>query len=195
MQQEKPSAVNLPNALTLFRLLLIPVFIYLMSINLMMPALAVFIVASLTDILDGYIARKYNLITDIGKLFDPLADKLMVLSLLFMLAYKGIAPRSAIIILFIKELLMMIGGVLLLKKDKVVYSMKIGKIAQFVTVIALILCFFHEQFAEWGKQVHLWLLWVGVGLSLLSLIYYAKINGVQLLNKEPAPNTTKNKGE
>ncbi|HPY94510.1 MAG TPA: CDP-alcohol phosphatidyltransferase family protein, partial [Clostridia bacterium] len=80
MDKQKQNNLNLPNALTMLRLALIPVFIYLMAKDQMMPALAVFITASLTDILDGWIARRWNLITDFGKLFDPLTDKLMVLS-------------------------------------------------------------------------------------------------------------------
>lgn len=194
MQQNKPSAVNLPNALTLFRFLLIPVFIYLMSIDQMMPALAVFIIASLTDILDGWIARKYNLITDFGKLFDPLADKLMVLSLLMMFVVKDIAPFAAIAILFVKEMLLMIGGILLLKRNLVVYSQRIGKIAQFVTVVALILCFFHKQFNAWGYPVHLYVLWTSVGLAILSFIFYFRTNGVQLLNSN-AKKTNNKEGE
>ncbi len=194
MQQNKPSAVNLPNALTLFRFLLIPVFIYLMSIDQMMPALAVFIIASLTDILDGWIARKYNLITDFGKLFDPLADKLMVLSLLMMFVVKDIAPFAAIAILFIKEMLLMIGGILLLKRNLVVYSQRIGKIAQFVTVLALILCFFHKQFNAWGYPIHLYVLWTSVGLAILSFIFYFRTNGVQLLNSN-AKKTNNIEGE
>ncbi|MDI9521407.1 MAG: CDP-diacylglycerol--glycerol-3-phosphate 3-phosphatidyltransferase [Bacillota bacterium] len=195
MQQKKPSAVNLPNALTLFRLMLIPVFIHLMNIDRMKAALVVFLVASLTDVLDGWIARKYNLITDFGKLFDPLADKLMVLSLLTMMAVKGIAPLSAIIVLLVKEMIMMIGGVLLLKKNLVVHAEKIGKIAQFVTVVALILCFFHKEFETLGFPLHLWLLWIGVGLAIISLFYYAKTNGVKLFQKKPDENPKTNEGE
>ena len=180
MQTKKPANFNVPNALTLLRLLLIPVFIWLMFTDRMMPALFVFVFASLTDIADGWIARRYNLITDFGKLFDPLADKLMVLSVMSALALKGIAPWSAIIILLAKEMLMLLGGLLLLKKKVVVYSMPIGKAAQFVTVAALVLCFFHEQFLAWGSPVHLWMLWTGVGLAILSLFYYARHNGMKL---------------
>ncbi|NLM86493.1 MAG: phosphatidylglycerophosphate synthase [Clostridiales bacterium] len=183
MRKEKPSNFNVPNALTMLRLLLIPVFIYLMHIGLMREALYVFVFASLTDLLDGWIARKYNLITDFGKLFDPLADKLMVLSVMAMLAIKGIAPLAAILILLVKELLMFIGGFLLLRKHIVVYSLPLGKVAQFVTVAALVLCFFHAEFDTWGYPVHLWLLWVGVGLAILSLLYYFKHNGMKLFEE------------
>lgn len=192
MPQEKSAIVNVPNALTLLRLLLIPVFVWLISINRMMWALAVFAFASLTDILDGWIARRYNLITDFGKLLDPLADKLMVLSVMLSLALKGITPWAAIIILFVKEGLMMLGGILLLRKKVVVYSMPLGKVAQFVTVLALLLCFFHERFDAIGTPVHLWTLWLGVGLAVLSFFYYAKHNGPKLFDKEAEKNKENN---
>ncbi len=73
--------MNLPNKLTIFRVLLIPVFLILLNLNSkigVLGALTVFIIASITDQLDGYIARKYKLITDFGKFMDPLADKLLV---------------------------------------------------------------------------------------------------------------------
>ena len=75
--------MNLPNKLTIFRVLLIPVFLILLNLNSkigVLGALTVFIIASITDQLDGYIARKYKLITDFGKFMDPLADKLLVLA-------------------------------------------------------------------------------------------------------------------
>lgn len=186
MQTEKPSALNLPNALTLLRLLLIPVFITLMCRDQMMPALGVFLFASITDVADGWIARKYNLITDFGKLFDPLADKLMVLSVMTMLVIKGIAPLAAVIILVLKELLMLVGGFLLMKKHVVVYSLPIGKTAQFITVLGLVLCFFHETFAGWTWPLHLVVLWLGVALALVSMVYYGLRNGPKLFDEPQA---------
>lgn len=177
MRQDKPSNLNMPNALTVLRLLLIPAVCRLIHADRMMLALALFVFASLTDIADGYIARRYKLITDFGKLVDPLADKLMVIAVLVSLGLKGIAPIVAIVMLILKELLMLLGGFLLFaKKDFVVYSMPLGKVAQFVTVMALILCFFHERFDAWGYPVHVWLLWAGVALSLVALFYYARLN-------------------
>lgn len=186
MQTEKPSALNLPNALTLLRLLLIPVFITLMCRDQMMPALGVFLFASITDVADGWIARKYNLITDFGKMFDPLADKLMVLSVMTILVIKGIAPLAAVIILVLKELLMLVGGFLLMKKHVVVYSLPIGKTAQFITVLGLVLCFFHETFAAWSWPLHLVVLWLGVALALVSMVYYGLRNGPKLFDEPQA---------
>lgn len=183
MEKQKPSNLNLPNALTLLRLLLIPVFLYLMHIDQMMPALGVFLFASLTDLVDGWIARHYHLVTDLGKLFDPLADKLMVLSVVVMLTVKGIIPLAAIIILLVKEGLMLLGGWLLLRKKIVVYALPLGKIGQVVLVAALVLCFFHYHFTAWGYPVHLWLLWTGVGFAIISLLHYARRNGPKLFTQ------------
>lgn len=185
MDHDKPSNLNLPNALTVLRLLMVPAVCILISQGRMMPALAVFVLASLTDLADGYIARRCQLITDFGKLMDPLADKLMVIAVMVSLALQGIAPPAAIAVLFCKELAMLLGGLLLYaKKDFVVYSKPVGKAAQFVTVTALILCFFHDRFAALGYPVHLWLLWTGVGLSLIALFYYAKSNFFPLFRPE-----------
>lgn len=188
MQEQKPAVFNLPNALTMMRMLLIPVFWLLMANNQLNWALAVFVLASITDVLDGWIARHYNLITNFGKLFDPLADKLMVLSVMISLVLRGIVPLAALLILLCKELLMLLGGFLLLRRKIVVYSERLGKIAQFVTLLGLCLCFFHQKFAELGRPIHLWVLWTGIGLAMLSLFYYARRNGVKLLkNHQPNP--------
>ncbi len=170
---DKQKIFNAPNALTLLRLLLIPVYwVLMMGRNDEMSALLVFVIASLTDLLDGYIARKYNLITDFGKLFDPLADKLMVLSVLLTLVLKGIAPLAVMLILLVKELIMMIGGYLMLRRKVVVYSRPIGKTAQFVIVLALLACFFRKDFS--GFPLHLGLLWTGVALTIAALCYYTR---------------------
>ena len=83
---------TIPNVLTMIRLLLVPVFVVLFLKGHKMASLGVFIAASLTDMLDGYLARKLNQITDFGKLFDPLADKLMVLSAMVCQGIAGVFP-------------------------------------------------------------------------------------------------------
>lgn len=175
---------TVPNILTVIRLLLIPVFISLMNQNQMMKALVVFVIASLTDAIDGYIARNYNAISDFGKLLDPLADKLMVLSLMLSMLSKNIVPLSAIIILLVKEALMIIGGIFLLNKNKVVYALTIGKISQFVVVLALISCFFSDFFIKNQLYVHTWLIWTGVALAVASLVYYCFVNICSLFKKQ-----------
>lgn len=183
MGMKRPENLNVPNTLTVFRLLLIPVFCWLMWRGQEMAALFVFLFASLTDLLDGYIARKYNLITDFGKLMDPLADKIMVLSMMVMLVIKGMAPDAAVVILVIKELIMVLGGLYALRAKKVVvFSKPVGKVAQFVTVAGLVLCFFHAHFVPPVLPWHLIVLWAGVGLALVALVFYARAF-LDILNK------------
>ncbi len=169
----KEKILNVPNVLTILRMLLIPVYWVLFMNNYVYTALAVFVIASLTDLLDGYIARKHNLITNFGKLMDPLADKLMVLSVMLSQALKGYLPWLPLIILFVKELLMVLGGVVMLRKKIVVYSQAIGKIAQTCVVCALILTFFKAAFDSIGVPVHLIVLWIAVALTLAALVFYA----------------------
>ena len=95
--------MNLPNQLTILRVILIPFFVFF----LLSPsfegygnyiAVAIFIVASLTDFLDGYLARKHNLVTNFGKFMDPLADKLLVISALICMIDVGLVPAWMVII-------------------------------------------------------------------------------------------------
>lgn len=175
MGKKRPDNLNVPNTLTVLRLLLIPVFCWLMWRGQELPALYVFLFASFTDLVDGYIARRYNLVTDFGKLMDPLADKVMVLAVMITLVLKGMAPAAAVIILLVKELIMVLGGIYALRrKSVVVFSKPVGKIAQFITVIGLVLCFFHEHFVAPALPWHLIVLWTGVALALVALVYYAR---------------------
>ncbi len=165
---------TIPNVLTMLRLALVPVFIVLFFQGQRKIALVVFIIASLTDLLDGYLARKLNQITDFGKLFDPLADKLMVLSALVCHGIAGTFPWAAIIIVGIKELLMVLGGAYMLKKGVVVYANMYGKVATVAFMISLILAFFHEELAAAGFPLDQILLWISVALALLAIAVYAQ---------------------
>ena len=185
MEKEREKIWNVPNVLTMIRLLLIPVYWVLMSRDYYYTALAVYVVASLTDLADGYIARKYNQITNFGKLMDPLADKLMVLSVMLSLVIKGILPALPLIILAVKEGLMVLGGAVMLKRGVVVYSKFIGKLAQTLVVCSLILSFFHEYWTRIGVPVHRILLWIAVVTTLCALVFYAASCVKQL--KEPLP--------
>ena len=167
---------TIPNVLTMIRLLLVPVFVVVYFRTTAEPkyaALAIFAAASLTDMLDGYLARKLNQITDFGKLFDPLADKLMVLSALVCQAVTGVFPWAAVIVVACKELVMVLGGLFMLSRDVVVYSNIVGKAAQVCFILSLILSFFHVPLAEWGTRLDLILLWITVGLAVLAMVVYA----------------------
>ena len=106
---------NIPNVLTMLRIILIPVFVAVVFSTPhdrdKIAALVIFAAASITDMFDGMLARKLNQITDFGKLFDPLADKVMVVTAMVCQALIGVFPWIAIIIVGVKELIMMLGGI------------------------------------------------------------------------------------
>ena len=92
----------IPNVLTIIRFILVPVIIATLAVNNYKAGLIIFIISSITDVLDGIIARKCNAISDFGKLMDPLADKLTQLSVILTLAIKRIIPTWIIVILCLK---------------------------------------------------------------------------------------------
>ncbi len=172
---------NVPNTLTLIRMLLIPVYLVLFTQGKKYPALFVFLAASFTDLLDGMIARRYHLITDLGKLMDPLADKLMVLTVMFSLAIGNdsippTVPWAAVCIVLGKEMLLMLGGLLMLRRHIVVYSFMIGKVAHCLFISGLTASFFHEWFSRvcpgWFMTPDQILLWVAVACTLAALVFY-----------------------
>ena len=125
--------MNLPNILTLLRIISVPFIGYMLYVEEYTIALVLFIASGLTDILDGYIARKMNSISSFGKLADPFADKLVQVTALAILYTKGVVPWAVLAIVCIKEALQLLGGFNLFKKKNiVVYSSKIGKIASFI---------------------------------------------------------------
>ena len=156
---------NVPNVLTMLRLALIPVFVALFAAGHDKLALLTFLVASFTDFLDGYLA--------FGKLMDPLADKVMVCTALLCQGIKGVFPWAAIAIVMGKELLMVLGGVFMLRNDVVVYSNMLGKLAQCSFILALTLSFFHAEFVAWGYPLDRLVLWLSVIMTICALIDYA----------------------
>ena len=116
MKEARPEQIwTIPNVLTMIRLALIPLYWVLMVRGQTYQALAVYVAASLTDLADGYIARKYHQITNFGKLMDPVADKVMVLSVMLSMVLplggrEPVLPWAPFIILLSKELLMILGG-------------------------------------------------------------------------------------
>ena len=175
---------NVPNVLTMLRIVLIPVFVIVFfgapEGKDRIAALVVFAAASITDMFDGMLARKLNQITDFGKLFDPLADKVMVVTALICNAavVPQVFPWTAIIIVAAKELIMLAGGMFMLSKDVVVYSNYVGKTAQVFFILSLLLSFFHpsleaSEFRILGMTPDVLLLWITVALALAALAVYA----------------------
>ncbi|NSW90647.1 MAG: CDP-alcohol phosphatidyltransferase family protein [Firmicutes bacterium] len=139
--------MNIPNILTTIRFFLIPIFGYFLYEGQYIWSVIVLTISGLTDILDGFIARKFNMVTSWGKLADPLADKLMQLTALILLSAKNKIPLIIVIIFILKELMMVIGSYLLYKQDKVVVSANwYGKMATVIIYFAVILIMFNVPY-------------------------------------------------
>ena len=164
--------MNLPNKLTILRTVMIPFFILFLYTDWFhgydkIIAAVIFIAASLTDMLDGKIARKYNLVTNFGKFMDPLADKLSLVTLLGLFVSDGQIPLWVLAIILVKEVTMVIGGGVALKRGVVVYALPIGKVTTVVFVLSIIARFLALT------QIADTLLWISVALSMVALIWYA----------------------
>ena len=129
---------HVPNILTIIRFLLIPFIIYFLAINQYIVGVILFIISGITDVVDGAIARKFNFITDFGKLMDPLADKLTQISVLATLMIKELIPVWILAIVIAKEAVMIAGASFLYGRDVVVSSKWFGKLATVLFFIAIV---------------------------------------------------------
>lgn len=163
---------NFPNILATIRLLLVPVVIYLIMKDSMTAALIVFLVACATDLLDGFIARKYNLVTRLGIWLDPLADKLMAVSIIICFVAKGILPLFVAVVIFIKEFLMLFGGLLVIRKHEVAPANSFGKVASFILNVAVASGFLYKVLDPY----YLWATYVALAFSILAFVQYVVKN-------------------
>ncbi len=137
--------MNIPNALTLVRFALVPVFGVFLYTEQYLVAVILFFIGGLTDVLDGYIARKFNMITSWGKLADPAADKLMQLAALIVLTMLGRIPVLIMVIVTAKEVFMGLGSIHLYKKDNHVVSANwYGKLATVIFYFAILIVIFFD---------------------------------------------------
>ena len=134
---------DIPNVLSIIRIMLVPVFVCLFLTDRVGVAVIVFIISGITDVLDGYIARKYNFISNMGKILDPFADKLMQFSAFVCLYISHLVPLWMPVVYFIKEIATLIAAILVFKKGNVVVKSHVfGKLATFfvfafVSLVAL----------------------------------------------------------
>ena len=166
---------NIPNILTIIRFILIPFIFTSVVNNDYLVAIIIFTISAMTDVLDGYIARKYNYITDLGKLIDPLADKLTQVSLLLSLAILKILPWWIFAIVFIKECVMVISASVLYKrKDVVVYSKWYGKLATVLFYLSIVFSLIINQFhIQMPFKIDLYLYYLAILATIFSLIMYS----------------------
>ncbi|MEE1257296.1 MAG: CDP-diacylglycerol--glycerol-3-phosphate 3-phosphatidyltransferase [Lachnospiraceae bacterium] len=188
--------MNLPNKLTVFRVVLIVPFVLLLLggyrqwgwlsailgeaiVYTDYIALVIFVIASLTDLLDGKIARKYNLVTNFGKFMDPLADKLLVCAALICLIEMGRIPSWIVIIIISREFI--ISGFRLVASDNnvVIAASYWGKFKTTFQMVMVCLMLVNIPALELVTQI---IMWIATALTLISLVDYVVKNKNVLLN-------------
>ncbi|MDD7221925.1 MAG: CDP-diacylglycerol--glycerol-3-phosphate 3-phosphatidyltransferase [Oscillospiraceae bacterium] len=146
--------MNLPNKLTLLRIIMIPVFVVLLYLDFPfnnLVALAVFILASITDTLDGYIARKYNLITDFGKFMDPIADKLLVTAAMLVFVDWHMMPAWVVIVVVAREFIVSALRLVAANNGRVIAAGWSGKVKTASTMVCI--CIMLLGLPQWVNAV------------------------------------------
>ena len=167
--------MNLPNKLTILRVIMIPFFVAAIlydggaNQNMRYVAAALFIIASLTDMLDGKIARKYNLVTNFGKFMDPLADKLLVCSALICMIELRELPAWMVIIIISREFI--ISGFRLVASDNgvVIAASYWGKFKTTFQMIGVVLLIFNIPALSTLTTI---IVWIALALTVISLVDY-----------------------
>ena len=180
---------HLPNILTISRFFMIPVIAWFLLKEVYIVAIAVILLSCFTDILDGYIARKFDVISDFGKLMDPLADKITQIALIATLTIKGIIGVWFLIILAIKDLIMIAGGSFLYAKDMVVSSNHLGKASTVLIYIALLSSMLIGQF-NLNPTIDDYLYYIAIIITLLAFINYIRLYSRKYFRKAKSPNGT-----
>ncbi|TFE28990.1 CDP-alcohol phosphatidyltransferase family protein [Cohnella luojiensis] len=165
--------MNVPNTLTMSRFVLIPLFLFLYLNDQTIAALCTLLVAGLTDFLDGYIARRSGQVTVTGSMLDPLADKLMMLSVILALLIKSVLPLTAFVVMAFRELVMIVGSAIYhFRGLKTVPANVFGKATTVIYYAAITLMFLEQP---GGVAV----LWCGIALSFVtSVIYFMKFKSL-----------------
>jgi CDP-diacylglycerol--glycerol-3-phosphate 3-phosphatidyltransferase len=189
--------MNIPNKLTILRIIMIPIFLLLLlpvgSKGLLLPipqqtgryiSALVFILAALTDLLDGAIARKNNCVTTFGKFLDPIADKLLVTSALMALIQLGEVSAWAAVIIITREFIVQGIRIIAANEAVVISASFLGKIKTFSQMAAIVLILLHNfPFSMFtNAPIGNYLLWVAVILTVYSGFDYLKANLERLKN-------------
>ena len=197
--------MNLPNKITVMRLILTVVIILLLCIPFtffgfnfpkydingivvelnVLIAGVIFIIASLTDFLDGHLARKYNMVTDTGKMLDAIADKVLVNPILILLACNGFIPVIVPVVYVTRDIVVDAIKMQAASKGKVVAAIKSGKWKTATMMIGLTLVFFYNMPFEFiNIRVDLFLLYFACIMSVVSAVQYYKLNKKLLFSKD-----------
>ena len=167
--------MNLPNKLTILRVLLIPFFVFFLLVPVVpysnYIAVAIFIIASLTDLADGKIARKYNLVTNFGKFMDPLADKLLVCSAMICLVATGQLAAWMVIIIISREFIISGFRLIAADNDIVIAASYWGKFKTTFQMVMIIVLLLDLPYALWDI-LGIVLTYISLALTIISLIDY-----------------------
>lgn len=177
---------NIPNILSIIRIFLVFVFVFCyFGLHQPYVALAVFLLAGLTDIVDGYLARRNNWITKLGKILDPFADKLMQCTVLVCLLIDNLLPWWFVALFFIKDIFSMLAGLIVIKKrDVAVVSKWYGKMTVCIFYATIALSIIFENFLSTHKAVAI-ILYIPAAISAVAtLIAYIR-HYAWLKNAEP----------
>lgn len=197
--------MNLPNKLTIIRIVMSIGIIFLLlfpfqTAGINIPTLFVnesividikyliagglFIIASLTDFFDGYLARKYNLVTDFGKLLDAIADKILVNSVLIILSSQGFIHPIIPVVVIVRDSIVNSIKMIAASKGKVVAAIKSGKVKTACLMVGIVLTLFYNMpFELYNIRVSDFLLFVAAALSIISGIQYYMLNKHLLFEK------------
>lgn len=167
--------MNLPNKLTMGRILAIPVFIVVFLMGYNYAAAVIFILAALTDMLDGHIARKYNLVTNFGKLMDPLADKLLVMSALLCLVQVGDVAGWMVIVILGREFIITGMRQVAAAQGIVIAAGTTGKIKTITQMIAIPLLLLENwpfSMLSFELPMDMVFLWLALIMTVISGVEY-----------------------
>jgi len=153
--------LTVPNYITLLRIVFIPLVILLLSFGLNGLAASLFLALSLSDAIDGYVARRYKQVSDLGKFLDPIADKVLVISVLIALVDNGTANSLAVIIMVAREFLVSGIRIQAAQGNQILAAIPLAKIKTFMQIAAVSLLMLHLPLANA-------VLWLAVVLSLVS---------------------------
>jgi len=161
--------MSLANYLTLTRIIILPLFLFIFFSNHIhneLTAGLVLILSSLTDFLDGYVARKYEQTTKLGRLLDPLADKITLIAIFIAFAVKDLLSLKIIIVIVIREFIILIGSIVMyFNHEDVINPSKIGKLATFLLYLSALIYIFNIK----GLKM---IIFLALGLTIISGVHY-----------------------
>ncbi len=167
---------HIPNIISGIRLLMVGVFVYFYVHEQYAACLIVYLLAFLSDLLDGFLARRYNWITSVGKVLDPLADKAMLIAAVICFYINGWLPLFMFLLIVGKEAAMVLGGAFLYTKEVVVYADWVGKFAAgFFTASVVTAMLMHLPGFEGIGSLYLVLFGISIVLAFIALFHYARL--------------------